>query len=132
MERKVSAASAGPSVVGRWEGPQAEGSNGFIFRENGTFVLLYKGQERGDPTNGKRITYRLDASQVPTAIDVVGVEEGSPTEIVLGRGILEFKDVNHLRMRMGWEDSGRPLTFDGADANDTIELERKAELERKQ
>ena len=58
-------------------------------------------------------------------LDVVGIEDGSQKEVVLGRGILEFRDRDHLRIRMGWEGTTRPLTFDGSSNNDTIELVRQ-------
>lgn len=125
---KKTATKRANDLIGKWEGMDRTGKMGaFQFFEDGSIILIIDGRPMGgpDPNSLGRLTYTVDFSKDPIALDILGVDAvgGEHGKILM---IVKFLTKDKIKIRTYFNDM-RPENFDDETIDDTIILDRNTE-----
>lgn len=111
-------AQTNASLVGRWEGIQANDTIELIFEKDSIATMTNKtvnqtlgGSEIAWKGKMVQLIYRVDASTTPHTIDLVIRDIATKTEYKRLTGIFELLSDRELKINLG-SGKGRPATFD--------------------
>ena len=112
-------------LTGTWEGKDGKGVTGAFQFQPGGYAQVTVNGERLVPEipNGPSVKFVLNQSKSPIWLDFI-VFDPSGKEIGRMKCIIQLLGPKSMKIRIGENPSTRPLTFDGANADDTLILKK--------